>query len=1106
VNRLSATIIVLGVLAARPAGAQVNWTFRGPVVPISRVENAMVYDSGNQRMVVFGGYDLNFNRTNDVWEYSVVGSTRTWTNVSTTGPIARQGAAMAYDPLRDRILMFGGSDDAGTVLGDTWEWNTVAKTWSQLSLSPSPPPRVGSRMVYDVANDRIVLQGGWNSTTSVTFSDTWEWDPVSRTWSNLNPGVSSGTGRPFSARTYHGLVYNTTNDRVTIFGGRGASDLNDLWELQGNTWVDVTPGGTLPPGRGWSGVTYESANDRLVLYGGWNNTGQFSYIDTWAWNGSSWTQLPNGPTARDSHAMVWDPVRGVSMVFGGFSADVRELVGSTWTGPFNDVRWPPSDDDHSIAYDPSTAAGHRRIFLYGGGSVCPGCTVQVWETFHFGNNNGTLTWRFPWTFANTSSVPGGRIGHAMVWESSRNRAVLFGGRQRINGAPTGTVFGDTWSFTRTPAVLDATWTNLASGGPPPRYDHQMVYDAGRDRIVMFGGRSAAGTPLADTWIWNGSSWSAGPAGPSARFDHAMAYDSVRGVVVLFGGDTGTVKLGDTWEWNGSSWALRATTGASPRSGAALSEYGSPCGGVMLFGGRAPTNALLQDHWFWSGTAWSNGGFLATRPSPRENARMLYDPAEGRLWLFGGLTMAGRSGEMWTGTVVSTSGSFSIDDVTVAEGSAGTTGATFTVSLSPLLPSGASVNYATADGSATGGSDYVASSGTAVFGACQGAAVVTVPVIGDLVDEPNETFLVNLSSPSGGVIVDGQGQGTITDDDPTPEVIVEDCAVGEGNSSSRPCPFGLRLSNPSASTVTLNYATANGSALSGSDYTTASGGVSFPPLTTGPQTVNVSVLGDSSIEGDETFVLNLSGASGATLPDPQGQGTILDDDAPSLASNELVHGAVQTADLAADPGPIADVDYYRLGQDPRASYEVVLDATSGDVVPAVLLERLASNNTTILQTAVNVGTGSSKSLRWENLLPAKVTAQHIRVRNAGCGVTCGPEDVYRIRAYETTYSIPRFNNSASQVTVLLIQNAASYTINGRAYFWDTAGALLYIQPFSLAPKALFGMGTSTVVALQGKGGTITVSNDGRYGDLAGKAIALEPATGFSFDSVMEPRPR
>jgi len=295
--------------------------------------------------------------------------------------------------------------------------------------------------------------------------------------------------------------------------------------------------------------------------------------------------------------MVWDPDRGVSVVFGGFSADVWELAGSAWSGPFNDVRWPPADDEHSIAYDPLVQSGHRRIFLYGGGSP------HVWETFHFGNNTGTLKWRFPWLFPPGSVSPGGRIGHALVWETSHNRAILFGGRERTDGVLGPTVFGDTWSFTRTPGVVNPTWTNLG-GGPPARYDHAMVYDPGHDRIVLFGGRTAAGAPLSDTWIWNGSSWSPGPPGPSARFDHAMAYDPVRGVVVLFGGDDGAQKLGDTWEWDGSGWAQRANTGPAPRGGAALSDYGSPCGGLLLFGGKTATGALQQDHWFWSGTSWT----------------------------------------------------------------------------------------------------------------------------------------------------------------------------------------------------------------------------------------------------------------------------------------------------------------------------------------------------------------------------------------------------------------------------------------------------------------------------------------------------------------------
>ena len=246
-RRSVAGLIVVGLLAAAPAGAQVSWTFRGPTVPIARVENAMVYDAGNRRMVTFGGYDLNTNRTNDVWEYDA--ATRTWANVSGPGPSARQGAAMAYDPLRDRILLFGGTDDAGAVLGDTWQWDTVAKTWSQLSLSPSPPARVGSRMVYDVANDRFVMQGGLSSASGL-LSDTWRWDPVSGTWSNLMPGA----GGAFSPRAYHGLVYNTTNGRVTIFGGLVPSGyLNDLWGLprrHGGSHPRAPPGPRRPSGRG----------------------------------------------------------------------------------------------------------------------------------------------------------------------------------------------------------------------------------------------------------------------------------------------------------------------------------------------------------------------------------------------------------------------------------------------------------------------------------------------------------------------------------------------------------------------------------------------------------------------------------------------------------------------------------------------------------------------------------------------------------------------------------------------------------------------------------------------------------------------------------------
>jgi hypothetical protein len=220
-------------------------------------------------------------------------------------------------------------------------------------------------------------------------------------------------------------------------------------------------------------------------------------------------------------------------------------------------------------------------------------------------------------------------------------------------------------------------------------------------------------------------------------------------------------------------------------------------------------------------------------------------------------------------------------------------------------------------------------------------------------------------------------------------------------------------------------------------------------------------------------------------------------------NELVHGSDQLHDLGVLPGPAADEDWFRISQQPFSSYEVVADATSGDIGTAVNLERIANDGSTVLQVSAPVGVGYSRSLRWINAAATPVNDQFVRLTSASCTTNCGPDDVYRARAYETTYAIPRFNNFQTQITALLIQNPASYTITGTIYFWGGPGNLIASVPLSLAPKETFVLNTASVAA--GLAGSITIANDGRYGDLTGKSVALEPATGFSFDSPMIPRP-
>ncbi|MBI3649318.1 MAG: hypothetical protein HY240_11320, partial [Actinobacteria bacterium] len=163
----------------------------------------------------------------------------------------------------------------------------------------------------------------------------------------------------------------------------------------------------------------------------------------------------------------------------------------------------------------------------------------------------------------------------------------------------------------------------------------------------------------------------------------------------------------------------------------------------------------------------------------------------------------------------------INDVSVTEGNSGTTNATFTISLSPARGS-ISVDWATAAGTATAGTDFTSASGNVTVSKSAPTVLVSVPVIGDTIDEYDETFFVNLSNASGGAIGDSQGLGTITDDDAPPSLTVNDVTVTEGNSGTTNATFTVALSAASGKTITVSYATADGTAVAPSDYTAASG--------------------------------------------------------------------------------------------------------------------------------------------------------------------------------------------------------------------------------------------------------------------------------------------
>ncbi len=305
-------------------------------------------------------------------------------------------------------------------------------------------------------------------------------------------------------------------------GGQAAVAADPVWMLRATTG---------PTPRWNHAMAYDSIRGVTVLFGGYHGVPNF-YGDTWEWNGSTWIlRATTGPSPRVGHAMAYDSARGVTVLFGGFSGDDlnRYYYGDTWewdgsTWSLRVTTGPSPRSDSAMAYD--SARGVTVLF---GGCNDPdrfGDTWawdgMVWTLAHPGDPGGT-------------NAPSPRCAHALTYDSGRSATILFGG---VYGWPP---LGDTWEW-------DASgWTLRATTGPRARYDHAMTYESARGVSVLFGGTSGANE--SDTWEWNGQTWTLRDAtGPNARYSPAFGYDSARRVAVLFGGYDGTPDNGETWEY------------------------------------------------------------------------------------------------------------------------------------------------------------------------------------------------------------------------------------------------------------------------------------------------------------------------------------------------------------------------------------------------------------------------------------------------------------------------------------------------------------------------------------------------------------------------------
>lgn len=536
-----------------------------------------------------------------------------------------------YDDALNTMLFHGlflSQYDFPLVPAETWTWDEFS--WrGALPLSAARPNTLGGQLTYDRNRAVAVFTGSGQNGL-----ETWEYD--ANGWQQKLPAHVPPD------RIEHFVFYDTVRQTVCLTGGVGAAPnagpgmpsmdwLDDLWEWDGNDWVDRTPA-SWPPHRWYPSEAYDEIRGKLVLIGGRvNNTFGSELFDTWEFDGSVWQQ-PTPAHQPDvtpgTGSTSFDVNRGkVVMVLPasyGTAGQVWEWDGLDWT-------------NHTFFDGPGfTEAAGLQVFDPLAGQV---------TLFRFDDASTTFSADWHWNgdaWSSSNLLPLERVYTAIAYDPVRQRTVIFG------GSHDGKMLDDTWAFDGT------SWKQLMVTGPHARENSTLVYDEARAQLVLFGGDDG-GHLLGDTWLFDGAQWQeATPQHqPPERLGHSMAYDRARQKVVLFGG-AGTGQLGsyaglaDTWEWDGTDWTpLSPMTSPQPRTDARM-VYDAKRAQMVLFGGSLhPEYGLppqqgwcTNDTWVFDSGEWVDVTAGATLMAERALQAMAYDPVREVVMMTGGYSCAG----------------------------------------------------------------------------------------------------------------------------------------------------------------------------------------------------------------------------------------------------------------------------------------------------------------------------------------------------------------------------------------------------------------------------------------------------------------------------------
>jgi fructose-specific component phosphotransferase system IIB-like protein len=610
--------------------------------PTNRFGQSAIYNSTSNRMVTFGG-GTGFPGPciNELWvitHLNGVGGSPGWTKMAPTGtlPGVREGHTAVYDPNTNKMIVFGGTDCNGNYLNDLWilsnaDGSTATPSWASVTPIGTPPSaRSQATAIYDSVNNVMTLYGGGTTSTNV-LGDVWTLTNANGatgtpTWTQISP-----TGTAPAARVGHSAIYDSTNNRMVIFGGGNnhGKVLNDGWILTNANNIGGTPAWIqakftdTAPNRESHEAIYDPVSGDMAIFGGDSSlpktfTDDHVYILTNA-NGlvsGAWTQ--DGPAPRYHTSAGYDTVTDQMMVFGGEAA----------TGPLNDVWSSPG----------ITAAGQTV-------TTTPYKWIQI----------------FP-----TGTAPSARYGHSGAYDGTSNHLIVFGG-----GSSSTTCFNDYWLLDGANSASGTpSWVQMTASGTPPsaRLNQTTIYDSATNNLIIFGGSNCAGGYLSDVWVLSNANGGPGTptwsqvsttgVAPSARENASAIYDSVNNVLTLYAGDAGTTGLSDVWTLsnaNGSggtpTWTHVVPTGTAPAARTGQSSvYDSKNNRMIMYGGNNSLTgtAYYGDTWILTfangigGTpAWTLEKVSGTAPQ-RHFHSAFYVPTDNDMIIFGGQSMISQS--------------------------------------------------------------------------------------------------------------------------------------------------------------------------------------------------------------------------------------------------------------------------------------------------------------------------------------------------------------------------------------------------------------------------------------------------------------------------------